>query len=358
MNEHLRTSRLLFILIAVSLSILLSCSNDNIGVFYSLEKEVKAKDNSLPNSVRTSGGMFKYAALNRFYIGTGSVFYRDSTSDTSTWIKIKNPISEGIVTGLALVGTDIFVSVTNGASHGLYRLDPATNYSSYITSVNYFSAKQVTRLFSLNGLLFAQTGTALDDNYELFVFNGTQMIPTGIDTYVIVGGAWDGTNYWFISSANHIFRHNSSTGWNTTTDLVTPAELSVHSKFSDIFVDPDISSTIYICSRTGYIYRSTDSGATWTVSDSHDYAFYSIGKVNGMIVLGAGSTGIVELGSGNDIDNISNPGGNYDEIPDLYDSTVLRIFVFDKLVFAATAANGVWRGDYTSSMTSPVWSQE
>ena len=357
MNKLICVPRFLLFLVVASF-LPLACSSDTVGVFYSLENEEKAKDNSLPNSVRMSGGMFKYNAINRYYVGTGSVFYRDSTSDTSEWIKIKNPIAGAIVTGLQLVGTDIFVSLTDGTTHGLYKLDPTTNYTTYITSVNYYSAYQITRLFCLNGNLFAQTGTELDPNYELFVFNGSQLVSTGISSYIITAGAWDGTNYWFITDANQIFKHTAATGWSTTANQLSPTELASYSKFTDIFVDPDTTSTLYICNKSGYLFRSADSGATWTVSDNHGYALYSIGKISDKIVMGISGIGVVELGSGNNINSISTPGGNYDELPDLYDSTVLKVFVFGKIIFACTASSGIWRGDYSSSMTSPVWSQE
>ena len=169
-----------FFLLVVGGILFFACSDDSEGIFYSLEQEEKAVDNSLPNSVVITGDMLKETidTEERYYVCAGSLFYRTVTvGDTTHWHKIKSPIDLGIVSGLAKVGGDIFVSLSNGSKHGLFRLNSTgTSYE----PANLYNTRQITRLFALNGNLFASVGTPLDDTPELLWWNGTNLVPTGI----------------------------------------------------------------------------------------------------------------------------------------------------------------------------------
>lgn len=337
-----------------------SCSYETEGIFYSLELEEKAADNSLPNEVRFTGNIIKIVSLQRYYIAAGSVFYRDYSDQTSEWVKIGSPIPNAIATGIVQAGSDIFVSLTNGSTHGLYRLD-ASEYDTYDTGANLYSTRQITGLFSLNDQLFAQTGSELDDTYELLRLriDGTGLEPTGLDTYKIVAGAWDGTKYWFLGPAD-VFSHTDPTGWNGAVHKFDPGSTGLQDKtyFKDIFSDPDLPNTLYICTSDGYIIRSTDGGSAWTSSVKHSASFLSIGKVAGIIVFGVNRDGIKELADNNNIDSLSAPGGNFVRLPYLYRSTVLRLFGDGTQLLAGTSSAGLWRGDYSSDVVRPVWSQE
>ena len=80
-----------------------------------------------------------------------------------------------------------------------------------------------------------------------------------------------------------------------------------------------------------------------------------------MIILGAGTSVIRELPNAileDDLNTIERPGGNFSRLPDLYESNVIRVFGFGDILFAGTTRNGLWRGDYSTDVSSPVWSQE
>ncbi|HOV38475.1 MAG TPA: hypothetical protein PLG79_07130 [Spirochaetales bacterium] len=359
-----------FFLLVVGGILFFACSDDSEGIFYSLEQEEKAVDNSLPNSVVITGDMLKETidSEERYYVCAGSLFYRTVTvGDTTHWRKIKSPIDLGIVSGLAKVGGDIFVSVSNGSKHGLFRLN--STGTSYET-VNLYNTREITRLFALNGNLFASAGTPLDDTPELLWWNGTNLVPTGITQYLIKAGAWDGTNYWFAGPSD-LFQCTSLPGENSWSS-VTPfysygmssppsSELEGKTYFTDLFADPDYPGTLYLCSSDGYILKTEDSGTTWISSSDHNKSFKSITKAAGMIILGAGTSVIRELPNAileDDLNTIERPGGNFSRLPDLYESNVIRVFGFGDILFGGTTRNGLWRGDYSTDVSSPVWSQE
>ncbi len=358
----------------------LGCSRDTEGIFYSLEQEEKAIDNSLPNDVRITGNMIKVTlgSEDRYYICAGSLFYRTTDlADNKPWTQIKSPISYGIVSGVAEVGGRIYVSLSNGEAHGLFRLTPDGNQ--YEPNENLYSAKQILRLFTLNNTLFASVGTILDDTFELLFWNGTALIPTGVHTYKIVAGAWDGANYWFASPSD-LFRFStapSQNGWVPTpyysylsyTQNSTSPDPAFNGKsyFTDLFADssdPTVSSPpypVYLCSSDGYILKTKDGGLSWKTSGDHNRSFQSISKVKEIIVLGAGGSVVRELPkavSEDDLDTSEAPGGNFTRLPDLYGSNAIRVFGFGDILYVGTTANGLWRGDYSTDPKSPVWSQE
>gem|GEM_PF-2158080 len=357
------------------------CSKDTEGIFYSLEQEEKAVDNTLPNDVRITGNMIKVTigSESRYYLGAGSLFYRTTDlADNQPWTKIKSPISYGIVSGVAEVGGRVYVSLSNGSEHGLFRLTSDGNAYD-LGSGNLYSDKQITRLFTLNNTLFASVGTILDDTFALMFWNGSNLVPTGVAGYKIVAGAWDGVNYWFASPSD-LFRFNAApslNGWTptpyysyeaSTESGASPAEqLNNKTYFTDLFVDdtdPSVSSPpypLYLCSSDGYILKTKDGGVSWKSSVDHNRSFQSISKVGNIIVLGAGGSVVRELPKAvaeDDLDTLQTPGGNFLRLPDLYGSNVIRVFGFGNILYAGTTANGLWRGDYSTDPSSPVWSQE
>ena len=355
------------------------CSKGTEGIFYSLEQEEKAVDNTLPNDVRITGNMIKVTigSESRYYLGAGSLFYRTTDlADNQPWTKIKSPISYGIVSGVAEVGGRVYVSLSDGSEHGLFRLK--TSGTDYETN-NLYSDKQITRLFTLNNTLFASVGTILDDTFALMFWNGSSLVPTGVAGYKIVAGAWDGVNYWFASPSD-LFRFNAApslNGWTptpyysyeaSTESVASPAEqLNNKTYFTDLFVDdtdPSVSSPpypLYLCSSDGYVLKTKDGGVSWKSSVDHNRSFQSISKVGNIIVLGAGGSVVRELPDAvdkDDLDTLQTPGGNFLRLPDLYGSNVIRVFGFGNILYAGTTANGLWRGDYSTDPSSPVWSQE
>lgn len=353
------------------------CSKDTEGIFYSLEQEEKAVDNTLPNDVRITGNMIKVTigSEDRFYVCAGSLFFRTTDlADDKPWTKIKSPIPYGIVSGVAEAGGRIYVSLSNGEKHELFRL---TSDGKAYESGNLYSAKQITRLFTLNNTLFASVGTILDNTFELMFWNGSALEPTGVDTYKIVAGAWDGVNYWFASPSD-LFRFTtppSLNGWAPTPyysyEAYTQNVPSPHSAldnktyFTDLFADDTSVSSppfpLYLCSSDGYILKTKDGGASWISSQDHNRSFQSISKVGNLIVLGAGGSVVRELPkavSEDDLNTLETPGGNFSRLPDLYQSNVIRVFGFDKILYAGSTANGLWRGDYSTDPKSPVWFQE
>jgi hypothetical protein len=356
------------------------CSKGTEGIFYSLEQEEKAVDNTLPNDVRITGNMIKVTigSESRYYLGAGSLFYRTTDlADKEPWTKIKSPISYGIVSGVAEVGGRVYVSLSDGSEHGLFRLK--TSGTDYETN-NLYSDKQITRLFTLNNTLFASVGTILDDTFALMFWNGSSLVPTGVSGYKIVAGAWDGVNYWFASPSD-LFRFNAApslNGWTPTpyysfldsqsgTSPPPPDVLNNKTYFTDLFVDdtdPSVSSppySLYLCSSDGYVFKTKDGGVSWRSSVDHNRSFQSISKVGNIIVLGAGGSVVRELPNAvdkDDLETLQTPGGNFLRLPDLYGSNVIRVFGFGNILYAGTTANGLWRGDYSTDPSSPVWSQE
>ena len=336
---------------------LFSCSDDMEGVFYSLEIEEKAADNSLPNALAVSGDIIKVTAgggitEDRYYIGAGSVFYRAASG--GAWARIPPPFRGGMVAGIARAGSDIFVAVSDGSRHGLFKLDAAG--TAYVPG-SLYSDKQIQRLMSVNDTLFAAVGSQQGLNRDLLYWDGAALVSTGLSGHTVEAGAWDGTAYWFVGK--NVFRYTGGPGNGSSTPY-SHSELSGKTGFSDIFAD---AGTVYICTSGGDILKTPDSGVNWT---SHYYSrnFTSIAKVTSggesIIILGEDGDGVFELTdrTGNDVAaGIHQPGGNFRKLPDLYRSTVLRLLGDGTQLLAGTSSVGAWRGDYTIP-DYPVWSQE
>ncbi|MFQ3620637.1 MAG: hypothetical protein SNJ78_06805 [Spirochaetales bacterium] len=363
-----------------------SCSQDTEGIFYSLEVEEKAVDNSLPNDVRITGDMIKvsYSGKDLYYVCAGSLFYREANEgDIKSWYRISTPLSLGIVSGIAEVGGEVFASYSSGDRHGLFRIAYDGNSHSWVPSgnipQNLYEEKQISRLFSLNNTLFAIAGTVWD-GYDLLYWNGSNLVSTGIKDYRIVTGAWDGAHYWF-ATPSHLFRLDptdpstplAQNGWSNVTPYYSfnpageyppgiPTELQGKTYFTALFADTIENATnppLYLCSSDGYIFKTEDGGTTWIVSDKQNRSYQSITRVGNIIVLAAGGSVIRELPDAvtDDLNTVRTPGGNFGRLPDLYGSNVIRVSGFGNILYAGTSNNGLWRGDY-SNPDAPVWSQE
>jgi hypothetical protein len=302
-------------------------------------------------------------------VGAGSVFYRDALDDRAEWVKIRPPFERGIVTGIESVGSDIFVSLTDGSRNGLYKLAASNNNESYDSSKNYSTEKQIGLLMSFNDTLFAAAGVG---ESELLWFDGNTLSSTGLTGHRIRAGEYDGENYWFVSSS-HIFKAASAPGawytptfddnnrstviWNIETNTPQPdSVLDDKYSFTDIFYDPPDS--IYLCSSDRYIMMSPDKGVTWQSGSSRrNYRFNSIAKINNTIIFGVNGYGLRKLSDPADLDSVlDQPGGNFTRLPSLYSSTIIRLFVDNDKLLAGTSNGGVWRGDYSSGV--PYWAQE
>jgi hypothetical protein len=339
---------------AIVLSVLLilsllsfSCTQDMEGIFYSLEKEIKVPDNSLNNDISVTG-MIRVGSY--YLAAAGSVFYRGIGA--TEWQKLKSPITDAVVTDIETDGTNVVVAVTNGGSHGLFKLD-VTGVPAY-TATNIYSTKQVFKLFrpnSVGSVILASVGVteAEADFFSINAALGTASSTNLTPGQWVRGATWDGTNY-LICTSTSIYSNTTPTGvWTSPVGL---APVPGVSPLRDIFAD---GTTIYLSAKN-YLLKSTN-GTSWaSIVNNSNYDFTTWAKVNGQLLIGTDGSGYRHVDGSL---SVSTPPGNFLRIPNLLYASVLAAFtdVPINTVFFGTSVNGLWRGDYTIT-TDPVWAQE
>ena len=99
--------KVLFIaLVLIIISLLFSCNNSDIGVFYGLAHEKKVKDYALPNHC-TSETMVKTGGY--LYVAASSIYRKMAEGGELDWHKVKSPSGYHNVTEMGLANDTIFI---------------------------------------------------------------------------------------------------------------------------------------------------------------------------------------------------------------------------------------------------------
>ncbi|MDR1894242.1 MAG: hypothetical protein LBQ61_06065 [Spirochaetales bacterium] len=248
-----------------------------------------------------------------------------------------------------------------------------------------------------------------------------KLIETGLNGEIMTGGTYDGNAYWFVSRS-HVFKisggwpaspisgplpPSSSVSGNkppTTDDWAgavlweydgqfkgsNPENLQDASSFRDIFFDhkgpngtdplvfdtitatpPAVitSPTLYVASGNGIFMTNFDNDndtTRWDVLAGGSYT--SLAKITDSItaarlLCGREDSGIIEFEK-RDLPSPDNtvhghyPYGAYGNLPSLYNASITRLLGDGTILIAGTTRSGAWNSDYSSGISSPIWTQE
>jgi hypothetical protein len=335
-----------------------ACSDNDTAIFYYLENEEPVLDYSLDNQSTIKGmahaGGYYFASLG------GSIWQRPDTG--TDWVKVAKPAGADYVGPLVLFGANLYVSVSDGSTLGLYSAPAAASPAwSAVSNQGPLQSRQVTGLWSVNGRLFACVKEG--SSYVLYSSDnpGTNpFVAAAVSDDTPVGQVtFGGTlNNYYVAVGTRLLQGAAAT--TITTDVTPPA--AGGGRFEGVYAATD--NNIYAATDAdfvdgpddgGRLFESDDDGTSWTVtgevSDSGDVRFLRIGEVGGTILIGSMEHGLFRLPAG--------AVASYDRLPDttdteLYAGTVLDFYVNGTITFALTAGSGLWRSDGDFS----VWVRE
>jgi hypothetical protein len=346
----------MLILAAVTaLLVLASCKHSSQGIFYSLETEEPIVQSNL-NKDATVKNILRID--DTYYSIAGTVHYRDVS--VKNWKRIASPPGMDYCTNIATLDDVLYASFISDdtSSYGLYSYDAVLETWSAV-----YTDMVTNELFSAGAFIFLCVSSD-NQSHDLLSLSGGTVSSTIVleDVPRIIDAAYDGTNYWFISSSQ-IFSGNVPSSISVF-DFTAVAALEEKSNFRGLFYTDKIGSgKIFISSTDGYIFASEDGGTVWAgySEDAYDISGIVIPFTDfeclsaDIVVVGTENTGYFELAA--DLSAISTPEGNYYSSEDLTDSSIIRFFVDDaeEKLFACTARNGLWRNDFSGSQTLWYW---
>ena len=366
---------------ALALAASLSACNNEYPIYGSIQQEQPGS--TLGPFYRTTVGKV-LAFGGKYYAQRATIA---SSSDGSTWStdSIADLGTGYSCTGLAQTSTALW-AVIDGK--GLYTSGDGTNWTPAITdpASNQTSSAMIDNVFIANDVVFVEahnengtTTDSTDDSYSLATVSGSTSTPitlTGLaGTTPITGVAWDGTDYWVITTAGIYFSSNTTT---FAVDASAPT-----GKLDSILASAATPGTIYVGTDSGYVYMHT--GSSWTASAAQTYSISALVEVHTssatflLVGLGANSStvsstsvayGYVQLDpatltttttSGESSAVVSN-ATNYDTtlsgkpvMSFLYDSTAQKLFAATASS-GITGASGLWITTLTGTSTWSGWS--
>lgn len=272
------------LLMIVAVTLLISCNNSEVGVFYGLSKEEKAKNYSLPDHT-TAESMVKTGGY--LYVAASSIYRKKAEGGELNWHKVKSPSGYHNVTEMGLANDTIFIlaydpddakpCLFSGSGDGSWekkstpvdgkisRMRVANNVI-FITDRSgnlYYSEDDggsFTKDDSMSPLFSTSTG-----NFELTYGGGSYYLNAQYKLYRGNPGSW--TEFSPRKSSNNKL-------WKDDEDI-----------FTRLCYD-DEDDRLYTADNSGYIYAvDSPSGAgaqSWQKSDNH--APGGLG-IQGLIVL-------------------------------------------------------------------------
>ncbi len=256
--------RALLAALAISAMTLISCAEGPTGIFASVAAETPVNKTMTP-AIEYASPTFVARLGTTWYSGMGVLWQK--ADGATQWTKATVSLT-GIsasdtlyADSGAVSGTNLYVAfsdVTTRTSLGVWAFD-GTNWTAVDAGFP-IATEYLRSIMVANDQLFAVTAnvradTSVTQTYSIYYLSGT-FASAGISANATIGVptsvAWDGTNYIFTAGDSLV----SGTSASTLAVLSTTAG----SAYSGVCSDG--SGGIIVSSRNGYLYRSTDSGAT------------------------------------------------------------------------------------------------
>jgi len=291
------------LLIFITIFMLISCNESDIGVFYGLSKEKKVKNYALPDHC-TSESMVKTGGY--LYVAASSIYKKKAEGRELDWHKIKSPSGYHNVTEMGLVNDTIFILAydTDDAKAYLFSGTGDGTWERKETPID----KNISRMRVANNVIFItdRSGNLYYSEDSGDSFTQDTSLPEDSKLFSTSTGNFDltyGGGSYYLNAQYKLYRGNPG-GWTEFTpyhnDKIWKDKEDI---FTRLYYDEE-DDRLYTADNSGYIYAvdspSGASGTSWQKSDSH--ASSGMG-LQGIIVLriptSAGSTHKVLLaGSG------------------------------------------------------------
>lgn len=404
-------SKLIYFLFVVSAFLLViflpSCTQENMGIYYSLEVEKDLEgDKGLDDSLKV---WELVRAGSSYYIAAGKVYSR--AVDGGTWAEIAPPAEGMLSTDVEYFNGSVYALFRSGdgETSQIYRYQSGTAAWQQINSISGTEGERVTGLMVIGAGMYV---TVLRDDlsagyspYSLYYTadgsSYTLVDLPGDNDYsvrIIFDGDFDGTNYWVVSGDSLFF--GTAPGVFDTEVSIGDADGNqdgnpvLPSSIGGIFYNSELD-TLFLSSKDGYVLTKSDPGSAGADPGSGWYSsvqkfagsdpevFYDFTKVphtdygsSGEVTVIVGSdNGYYEIGFAETTDTtpirVSSPDGTTVTTTINYLNTKLadnsiRSFAYDPgdsvgaddVVFACTTSSGLWRNTYTEGASQRVWSRE
>jgi hypothetical protein len=368
--------RRFFFLLFLS-SILFSCNESGIGIFYSISQEQPLEDTTLPNNLSVSG-MVK--GTTNYLLSAGGLYSRViSEGATASWddeVKLPSNASVDYTLCMRLVAF-------NGKMYGLFTDITGSNTALFSTPNDKIDwSKEGTFENRLVALAASETALFVSERVD----PATLVTKTSADSFAssltLTGqytGVIDAVEVGFNSNTYLISGTDLYSGTGTTFAPVTGTDApTTTSGFGGLYYSADLGTAgiLFVSTKDGAIF-STDDGISWDTTTKTDalgepVALYDIEGIEilgtQVIVVGAkngyydivfeggySSSFSLEVPGSEEAGEFSSSDANFLSI-DLKGS-VIRFFYFDEAantLFACTSGNGLWINPVSGSTSATL----
>lgn len=259
-------------LIFISIYLLISCNESEIGVFYGLSKEEKVKNYALPDHC-TSESMIKTGGY--LYVAASSIYKKQAEGGELDWHKIKSPSGYHNVTEMGLANDTIFILAYDSDDAKPY-LFSGTGDGTWEKKDTSAIEKTISRMRVANNVIFItdREGHLYYSNDDGASFTqdtsltDSKLFSTSTGNFDMVYG---GGSY-YLNAQYKLYRGNPG-GW---TEFTPTHDGKIWKDKEDVFTrlyyDED-DDRLYTADNAGYIYAvdspSGASGTSWVKSDHH-----------------------------------------------------------------------------------------
>ncbi len=384
--------RALLAALAISAMALISCAEGPTGIFASVAAETPVNKTMTP-AIEYASPTFVARLGTTWYSGMGVLWQKAAGATQWTKASVSLPGSSAsasdtlfadsgaVVTGAPDKLYVAFSDVTTRTSLGVWAYD-GTSWTA-VDAAFPVATEYLRSIMVANDHLFAvtanvRTDTSVAQTYSIYYLNGAAFTSSGIGVTAnaTIGAptsvAWDGTNYIFTAGDSLV----------SGTSASTLAVLSTTAGNAYSGVCSDGSGGIIVSSRNGYLYRSTDSGAT--LSATAGPFKNSLGKIYSLsaptyiaaapdpiLVVGTNriprsssdippAGGYLEFDAANfattfasstptDDHHLTASAVNFDTSLDSRSVSAMPYFVTEKRLFAMTDGYGLWSDTYSGT---------
>ena len=259
------------VIVLITVSLLFSCNESEIGIFYGLSHEKKVKNYSLPDHC-TSESIVKTGGY--LYVAASSIYRKKAEGGELDWHKVKSPKGYHNVTEMGLANDTIFILAYDADDAKPYLFSGTGNgtWERKETPID----KKISRMRVANDVIFITDRSGNLYYSEDFGDNFTKddslspLFSTSTGNFDLTYG--DGSYY---LNAQYDLYRGTPGGW---TEFSPTHDGKKWKDKEDVFTrlyydDGETGGRLYTADNSGYIYAvnspSGASGSSWVKSDSH-----------------------------------------------------------------------------------------
>ncbi len=357
------TAGLFFLIILLTTA----CNPDGPGIFYTVATEQKINTSEL--SDKPIYGIVN-ADSRIFVLAGAAIYYQDGTS----WEKITAPVSDAIAVSIAqLAGSDVYgvyeEDSSGSISETIYKLDTASmqwqedaNTAAIADSINL----SFVSVDNDSNIVFISIRTG-DSTYGVYSYDGTNLIQLNdTDLSVPVNGAAVLSSTYYLTASDITTDENSSVLYST--DGITASSLTAVTVNIDLDLTAEAlggiteyasTSTLYLSTKSGNLYESTD-GASWTqIAESIDDSFGDTAELGDMRTVTYNGSDYLIIAANNGYFEMNLTDGTAPVLPsatainfdtyDLSQETVFSLYTETDKIYLGSS-EGLWLAQYNGGI--------